>query len=337
MKDSRLNTIFVIVMFTAVFMLSGFNRPPVEYFPAPLAEPQLAFYTNFTASGLYDSGESAMNAGQEIISQIENLCISRGADKTMGNQIRNVAENLLNDRILSGQLKAYELFIYFSDRQNFAMILRGEFDRHRLAAAIGAEKVNLSETAVSARLLSPLHDKEALYLQISSDEIMVCPDNIAGNILAQLESRRNLLGREFDAFAKMVRVRPALAAEINVAAVRNGFSEGFPDWLKTLRHARLIISSRMTKLQLFVPDADERAQMLRQVESMVGGLREFAGNLVDFAATPSGNSIFIEAPAGEELERLFGCRSVAFFTHFFVRAQKNQILVSARENDVVTE
>ncbi len=337
MKDSRLVTISIIVIFTALFMLSGFSQPPQEYFPAPLARPLLVFYANFTASGLYDGGEPAKNAGQEIISQIESLCIARGADKTTGNHIRNVAGNLLNDKILSGQIKAYEIFLYISDRQNFAMILRGEFDRHKLAASMGAEKAADKGNAVIARLRSPWQDREQLYLQISSEEILLCPDNIAGNIVSQLEARQNLLGKDFDAFAKMVRVRPAIAAEVNVMAIRSAFAQDIPDWIKPLRHARLIISSRLTKLQLFVPDADERSTMLRQVEALVGGLREFAGNLVDFAANSSGNSIFVEAPAGDELERLFGCRTVSFFAHFFVRAQKNQIVVSAKEHDVVTE
>ncbi|EKD84383.1 MAG: hypothetical protein ACD_39C00082G0001, partial [uncultured bacterium] len=64
-----------------------------------------------------------------------------------------------------------------------------------------------------------------------------------------------------------------------------------------------------------------------------GGLREHAGNLVDFSAAQNGNSIFIEAPAGEELERLLSSRSIAFLMHFFVRAQKNQVMVSSRELD----
>lgn len=337
MKDGRLTTISVIVIFTAAFLLSGFNKPVPEYFPAPLGRPLLAFYSNFTASGLYDGGEASLNAGQEIVSQIESLCIARGADKTTGDRIRSVAANLLNDRILNGHLRAYELFLYYGSRENFAVILRGEFDCQRIASSIGSEKTRVDETAVTARLNSPLDPQQYLYLHVTSDEIMICPENISGNVLAQLEARQNLLGKEFDAFAKMVRVRPAMAAEANLTALRIDLTGGVPDWLAPLDYARLIVSSRLTKLQLFVPDADERAKMLRQVESQVGSLREFAGNLVDFAATPDGKSIFIEAPAGEELERLLGCRSVSFFTHFFVRAQKDQIAMSAKHNDVVAE
>jgi len=337
MKDSRLATIFVIVTFTAAFMLSGFNQPRPEYFPAPLAEPLLAFYSNFTASGLYDGGEASLNAGQEIVSQIESLCIARGADKTAGDNIRSVAFDLLNDRILNGHLRAYELYLYYGNRQNFALILRGEFDRQRIAASIGSEKTIVDEKAVIARLNSPLNQQQNLYLHVTSDEILICPENISGNVVTELEARHNLLDREFEAFAKMVRVRPAMAAEVNLSALRGDLAGSVPEWLEPLSYARLIVSSRLTKLQLFVPDADQRAKMLRQIEGMVGSLREFAGNLVDFAATPDGNSIFIEAPAGEELERLLGCRSVSFFTHFFVRAQKNQMVVSAKQNDVVTE
>ena len=337
MKDSRLSTISVIVIFTAAFMLNGFNQPVPEYFPAPLKQPLLAFYSNFTTSGLYDGGEASLNAGQEIVSQIESLCIARGADKTSGDRIRSVAANLLNERILNGHLRAYELYLYYSSQQNFAVILRGEFDRQRIALSIGIEKTRIDEEVVIARLHSPLDQQQYLYLHVTSDEILICPENISGNVVAQLEARRNLLGKEFDAFAKMIRIRPAMAAEVNLSALHSDITGGVPEWLEPLSYARLIVSSRLTKLQLFVPDADQRVKMLRQVESMIGSLREFAGNLVDFAATPDGKSIFIEAPAGEELERLLGCRSVSFFTHFFVRAQKNQLAMRAKQNDVITE
>ncbi len=333
MNTNKLNTILVIVLFTAVFMLSGFNKPQTEYFPAPLAAPVLCFYSNLSASGLYDNGEAASNASQEIIGQIESLCVARGAEKTSTNHIRTAAESLLNDRVLSGQLKVYELFFYYRDLQNFAVILRGEFDRQKLVATLGDDKVVSGENVAFARLRSPLDEKQLIYLQFAADEILVCPDNISGNLSAQLEARHNLLGNDFAAFTKMIKVRPALAAETDLFALQSDFTNDVPAWLKSLCHARLIVSSQMTKLQLFVPDADERAQLLLQVEGMIGDLRGYAGNLVDFAANPSGNSIFIEAEADKELERLFSSRSFAFFAHFFVRAQKSQILVSLREAD----
>lgn len=315
-------------------MLSGFNGPQADYFPAPLPSPQLSFYANFTASGLYDTGEAALNASQEIVSQVESLCVARGADKTASHHIRTAAENLLNDRLLSGQMRVYELFFYYADQQNFAVILRGEFVRQRLMAVLGVDKVSDGDDASVARFRSPLNPAELLYMQVGSDEVVICPDNISGNIAEQLAARRNMLGKDFTSFSKMVRVRPAVAAEINLAALQNSAAaEPVPDWGRALRHTRLIVSSQMTKMQLFVPDPEERERLLRQIEGLVGGLREHAGNLVDFSAATSGNSIFIEAPAGDELERLVSSRSIAFIMHFFVRAQKNQIMVSSREAD----
>ncbi|PKL43035.1 MAG: hypothetical protein CVV41_11565 [Candidatus Riflebacteria bacterium HGW-Riflebacteria-1] len=334
MKINNLNTILAIVLFTSVLMISGFNNPQIEYFPAPLASPQLSLYANLTASGLYDTGESALNASQEIVSHVENLCVARGADKTTSHHIRTAAENLLNDRLLNGQIKVYELFFYFADQQNFAIILRGEFARQRLAGVLGAGKVVDASDKSVARFRSPLNPSELIFMQVGSDEIVICPDNISGNVTEKLAARQNILGSEFAAFAKMIRVRPAVAAEINLAALQSAAAkESVPDWFKALRHTRLIVSSQMAKMQLFIPDADERARLLRQVEGLVGGLREHAGNLVDFSAAASGNSIFIEAPAGDELERLVSSRSIAFLMHFFVRAQKNQLMVSSRDAD----
>lgn len=318
-------------------MLSGFNQPRPEYFPAPLPDPLLCFYSNLSASGLYNNNETASAAAQEIISYIESLCLTRGADKTEADSIRAEASRFLHDRILSGQCKVYELYLYFSDPQSFAIILNGEFDWKRLSGSIGVDRIIPGSESISARLRLPFAGKEMLYLYIDREALVICPDNIAGNVMAQLTTRRNLLGDAFSAFSKMVKVRPALAAEVNLAALPEKNPIALPEYLAPLRYARLIVSSQLTKLQLFVPDADQREKMLRQVEKQVGGLRESAGNLVDFAANLSGNSIFVEAPAGEELERLFSSRSFAFFAHFFVRAHKNELVVSSRGDDVVID
>ncbi|MBU1107710.1 MAG: hypothetical protein KKB51_13645 [Candidatus Riflebacteria bacterium] len=334
MKINNLNTILGIVLFTAIVLLSGFNTPQAEYFPAPLAQPAVCLYLNLSASGLYDRDEVATNASQEIVSYIENLCIARGAAKTESHHIRTAAENLLNDRLLSGQFKVYELFFYFTDQANFALIMRGEFARQRLTEIIGSDKVVNGDNTSSAQFRSPVLPQEMLHLQISHDEIVICPENISGNIMTLLESRHNQLGKEFDAFSKMYKARPAIAGEINLTALQPNFADmNVPGWFKSLRYTRLIMGSRMNKMQLFVPEAEERLQLLRQVESVVGNLREYAGNLVDFSSAINGNSIFIEAPAGQEIERLISSRSIAFLMHFFVRAEKNRMLVSTSSGE----
>lgn len=322
-----------VLVITGLLLLPGFKRQAGDdHFPAPVEKPAVAIYANLSVSGLYDQNEEARLASKDIATIIEQLCLFRGASAGDGSKIRSISESFINDRIISGTFKIYELFFYFRDLQNFALILHGEFTTSKIASLIGSDKVVKDGESISTVFSFPYIPETRLHFNCQNDQLVICPENTAGNIFTHINSRKNLLGREHDAFARMVKVRPAIAAEISLESLqKNNAALPFSSWKTPLKHLRLIAATRMAKLQLFVPDSAQREDFARKVEEKFVSTSGFPGNLASFTTEINGGSIFVETPGNKVLERNISSRSAAFLLHFFVKAQKNELILSSTE------
>lgn len=322
-----------ILVITGLLLLPGFKRQTGDdHFPAPIEKPAVAVYANLSVSGLYDQNEDARMASKYIADGVEQLCLSRGASAGDRGKIRTISENFINDRIISGLFKVYEIFFYFRDLQNFALILHGEFTTSKIASLIGQDKVVKDGENISTVFNFPYIADTRLHFNCQSDQLVICPENTAGNIFTHINSRTNLLGPEHSAFARMVKVRPAIAAEISLESLqKNNAGLPFSSWKTPLRHLRLIAATRMAKLQLFVPDSTLREEFALKVEEKFVRTRDFPGNLATFTTEINGGSIFIETPGNKTLERTISSYSAAFLLHFFVKAQKDELILSSTE------
>ncbi len=320
MKKYRTPTALALFALILLMLLPGYKKQgDAAYFPAPVARPIVAFYANFAASGLYDQGNAARAAMAEILGGVEEICAARGNKADLSNT-RAAAESMLNDKVLSGAIKAHEMFFYLRDSETFALLLTGEFSADRIAEFIGKQRANLSSTSLHSNIKSPTGGSERLHLALQNDLLVICPENIAGNIIDNLNNQTSLLDEGFIAFNKMVSARPALAAEVNFAALEKLFGAALlPDWLSQMKHLRLIAASRISKLQLFVPDNAGRASLLKALEPNLPLLNRIAGIVkgTGMAANGKGSSIFIEAPPGLDLEKSLSRKTMAFFLHFF--------------------
>lgn len=334
MKRLATPILMACLTIAGLLLLPGFKQATSDdQFPAPLEAPAAALYLNFSVSGIYDQGEAAKKAANSITELVAEFCHYRN-NTTNINQIRPIIENLINDRISNGIFKAYELFFYYKEATNFALILHGEFALTRIAELIGKERVTTGEESISGILRLPFLQNARLYLFCGNDQLVICPEDSAGNIINLVRERRNLLKPEYDSFAKMVKARPAMAAEVNIELLQKNNSQiPFARYLQPMKHLRLIVANRLAKLQLFVPDNQERENFARQVEAQFIASTSFPANLASFTNELNGSSIFIEAPGSKELERTISNYSSAFLLHFFVKAQKNQLVVSCKEND----
>ncbi|MDD3147377.1 MAG: hypothetical protein PHD82_08755, partial [Candidatus Riflebacteria bacterium] len=134
MKNTGMASLMALIAISILLLLPGYKKPDDHlYFPAPVAQPAMALYLNFSASGLYDQSHAAAEAFNEITSHIENICAARNISDVTPLPDRATIEALINERILSGELKVHEVFFYFRDQENFAMILRGEFSVERIS------------------------------------------------------------------------------------------------------------------------------------------------------------------------------------------------------------
>ncbi|MDD3146019.1 MAG: hypothetical protein PHD82_01845, partial [Candidatus Riflebacteria bacterium] len=180
---------------------------------------------------------------------------------------------------------------------------------------------------------SPVEGLSRLHLELKNDMLIICPENIAGNVVNHLDNQTKLLGEEFAAFDKMVRNRPSLAAEISFEALNKVTKAHLPVWMKPVKHLRLIAARSMSKLQMFVPDSEQRNSLLQLISKEGERLGEPIGLDSRPGSECKGNSIFIEAPAGIDLEKTVSRRTAAFFLHFFARAQRNNPVMTAAKHE----
>ncbi len=333
MKNTRMPSLMALIALSILLLLPGYKKHGDHfYFPAPVDRPAIAFYANFAASGLYDQSQTAAEAFNEITSHVEAICAARNSSGEETSPSKAAIEALLNDRILSGEIKTHELFFYLRDSENFAFILRGEFSDNRIADLIGRNRVNKTVSGLNSVLKSPVGGMNRLYLELKDDLLVICPENIAGNILDNLDGQKNLLGNEFSAFDKMVRNRPAMAAELSFDALKKVTETRLlPPWLEPVKHLRVIAASRISKLQIFVPDGAERESLLKTISEKKDLISQSAGAESGLNFEGKGNSIFIEAPGGIDLEKTISRRTAAFFLHFFARSRSsNPVMTVSR-------
>lgn len=331
MKNTRAPTLMAFLALSLLLLLPGYKKNvDNEQYPAPVAKPIFSVYVNFAASGLYDGGQTTGEAVHKVINSIDKICQLRGSPAAETANVRSTAESLLNDRILGGQFKAYELFFYFRDPQNFAVILNGEFASNKIAELIGEGRVNAKSEGLTTILKPSADGKTRLHVEVKNDQMLICPEDIAGNIIDSLNNKTNLLGNELAAFDKMVRNRPALAAEVNLDAIQKvPGTMAIPQWLKSLKHLRLIAASRMTKMQMFVPENLQREALAKVMVTELPAITSATGDIASLSLSVKGNSIFVEAAAEKDMEKSISSHTAAFLLHFFVRSQKNNSVLTA--------
>lgn len=307
MKKTLLPVIFATAALAGLLLLPGYNRQSSnESFPAPIEKPIIAVYANLSVSGIYDQSGTAISAVEKIAEAAAAISDSRGQNVSGNESAKAAAVRFINDFILAGTFKTYELFFYFRDSQSFALILHGEFAVNKIASLIGTDKSSLSNESLSTIAKIPLLPDGALHLFCSADKLILCPENSAGNIIDNINSSVNLLGSEHDAFNRMVKVRPALAAELKLESLQKNYPTMQSDRiLSPVRHVRAVIAGRMTKLQLFVPDSSCRENYARIIGDRFPARRVFLAIWRAFPVKSMAEVSFLKLPAARNLKDSF--------------------------------
>jgi len=335
MNKTHTPSLVAIFALMILLFLPGYQKQlKTDHYPAPLEKPAVAFYCNFAASGLYDQGKNSSEALQEILLCVDAVCRDRQPSETAAVSAQKTASAIISDRIMSGDLKVHDLFFYLGSSENFALIMRGEFSTGKISELIGKDRVSKNKTGLITFVKSPVSTNSRLYLEVRDDLLFICPENNAGNLLANIDNQKNVLGEELAAFNKMVRNRPALASEISFTALQKniGFSL-LPAWLEPMQHMRLIAADRLSKLQMFVPDKEAREALKKTMTEQKSVIKNLTGAPAELNLEVKGNSIFIEAPPELNLEASVSRRMAAFALHFFAGSNTDSKVLRAASND----
>lgn len=334
MKKFKWPTLSSILFIAVLFLLPGFKTDQKqEHFPAPIENPGIAIYANLSASGLYNQSESVGTTVSEIAEAVSYLCDLRKPGSDAKGSSRQIAESLINDKLLAGHLKTYEIFFYLRDLKNYALVLNGEFNFSRLSESFPEGTFASDEKSFSAKRSAPSPLTE-IFINCSADRLVLCHPETAEEIINRLDRNTNLLSEEHRVFKRMLLARPAAAGEISMQSLEANLAGFSINHLTDgLRHIRLVAASQMTKLQLFIPESQKREAALKSIGNFLDAGNVILSKFGNFKVESSGNSLFIETDSDSNLERQISREIMAFFIHFFVRAEKNATVLSANFSD----
>jgi len=309
-----------ILALTVLMFLPGYKKQSdSQFYPAPIARPNLAFYTNLSVSGLFNHDQAGNEAIKEIVGSVEVISLARSGSESISRATKAAAA---------------EVFFYMRNAENYAMVLTGEFSPAAIADLIGRNRINATARGFSTLMNLAPAGRERLFLEFRNDAIIICPENIAGNVLSNIDAHTNLVSGEFPAFDRMVRSRPAMAAEISFENLQKNIGQRFlPGWLQAMKHLRLLAASRVAKLQLFIPDNTQRTAISGALKSRTGDIKSAIGIREDLELEEKGNSIFIETKADEAFEISVSRRTAAFLLHFFAAHRSKNMVLSAAGHD----
>jgi len=319
-----------ILVIAILLILPGFKaNQKQEQFPAPIENPGIAFYANLSASGLYNQSTFIGKTVSETADAVALICALRKSESDAHGKSRQIAENIINDKMLAGHFKTYEIFFYLRDLKNYALILNGQFNFKKLAESFATCSFDDDRQSFAVRIPAPSPLNE-VFINCSADRIILCHPDTSEEIMTRLNKGMNLLSDEHKVFKRMLLARPAAAAELSMPVLEKNLSDFSIDHLADgLRHVRLVAASQMTKLQLFIPDQQKRDAMSQNITAFMEAGNAILNKFGKFNIDSSGNSLFIETNSDQDLEKRVSREIMAFFIHFFVGAEKNSTLLTA--------
>lgn len=309
---------YILVALSAVILfLSGFTSE--KDFPAPVKEPAAAIYINLSSSGIFD--EENNSACEEIAKNVANICKLRNANVSE-NEYKNLTLSFLKESIVSGYLKIHEIYFYYKNAEEYALIAKGEFDLFTIAEKSKAEMVfdqdeNLKKITTS---ISSNNENEKMLLQANKNTLVICPEKALADVVSNLENNKNLLGEKFKTFGQMLKHNPAISAEIDIQSVFKDMGiENLPKSVTATDLVRLFIAAKQNKIQISVPEDEDREELKKELEKQTPVLNNIFDNKTDYKLREGKSSLFIETKTDEEQVQSISQKATAFMLHFFVK------------------
>ena len=310
---------YILATLVIITLLSGFTSE--SNFPAPVKEPAAAIYLNISSSGMFDEENQA--ACEEIANNVANICKLRDMSVNSSEtetDYKSITLNFLKESILSGFLKIQEIYFYFKNTNEFALIAKGDFDLFAIAEKSKAEMV-FDDNEKLVKIMTSLNsNNEKMLLQVNNDTLIICPKDSISEINKNLENNENLLGDGFKTFEKMLSYNPAISAEINLQQLLKDLENvNLPKELAVTDLVRLFIAPVQNKIQINVPEDSDRKELKKELEKQTSVLNSIFENKTDYKLKEGNTSLFIESKTDEEQVQSISRKATAFMLHFFVK------------------
>jgi len=169
-----------------------------------------------------------------------------------------------------------DLYVYLDPPEDFVFLLTGSVEPERWRPLFPAERVLRRPGGFAVSSDPATTAGNPSLLSVGPGFLLVCPANLEGSILDGLRDAGGGLGERWNTFRSLVRHRPLLAAEANMARLwerlgTKGVGElPLPVAIRDLHLLRLAADERVLKAQLF----SERETSRPSLERLAGEARE---------------------------------------------------------------
>ena len=314
---------YILLTIAVVIMLSGFSSE-TNSFPAPIKEPAAAVYVNLMHSGIFD--EQNQKACEEIANNVAKICKLRANESSSTlttKEYRDITLNVLKNSIISGFLQIHEIYFYYKNQNEFALIAKGEFDTLTIVEKLKAEMIFDEEDRLIKLTTTISPDKgtsEKLLLEANNNLLVISPERSDLNIFNILKKDINLLGDKFKTFEQMLTYNPAISAEINIEQLlKNQNSNNIPKSVTATRLLRLFVAPQQNKLQISIPEENQRKEIKKELQNQTLLLNSLFDNKTDYKLAEGKTSLFFESKSDEEQIQAISRKTMAFMLHFFVK------------------
>lgn len=307
----------------AVILLSGFSSEK-DTFPAPIKEPAAAVYVNLLPSGIFD--EENQKACEDIANNVAKICKLRNdsnSNSLTSKEYRDITIKFIKSSLVSGFLKIYEIYFYYKNPKEYALIAIGEFDTLKIVEKSKAEMIFDQEdrlVKITTSINPGSNSEDKMLLEANNNILVISPERSDLNIFNKLIENKNLLGEKFKTFEQMLKNNPAISAEIDIEQLlKDKDRNNIPKPVCATKLLRLFVAERQNKLQLSIPEENEREEMKKELQKQTLFLNSLFDNKTNYKLAEGKTSIFIETPADEEQIQAISRKAMAFMLHFFVK------------------
>ena len=314
---------YILLTLAAVILLSGFSSEK-DTFPAPIKEPAAAVYVNLLPSGIFD--EENQKACEDIANNVAKICKLRNdsnSNSLTSKEYRDITLKFIKSSLVSGFLKIYEIYFYYKNPKEYALIAIGEFDTLKIVEKSKAEMIFDQEdrlVKITTSINPGSNSEDKMLLEANNNILVISPERSDLIIFNKLIENKNLLGEKFKTFEQMLKNNPAISAEIDIEQLlKDKDRNNIPKPVCATKLLRLFVAERQNKLQLSIPEENEREEMKKELQKQTLFLNSLFDNKTNYKLAEGKTSIFIETPADEEQIQAISRKAMAFMLHFFVK------------------
>lgn len=328
MKKRFQLTRFITLLFyvVALFVIQGFKNTQINAsFPSPLEKTIFAFYYDFSTTGIYNNNQISSDTIKILKDKIQKFNPQISAEKT---------GDFLSSLFSQANFKPEQLYLYLAQDKSFVFTILGKFPWKRWKEIYPQNTVVNRVDGFSISVPANFVQGKRLSMNVSSNMLLICPEDISGNVMNKISSDINRQHISFPVFQKMVLQKPVIAFETNIEELINSAKSShigieMPSLIDKISHLRFIAHRKISKLQLSVNNDDER---IKTSNELTESLNQYVSDVSTITTNIKNTSIYFSAKPSDTIANKISYDIGGLLLHFMTKINhQNSMVLSKKE------